>query len=243
MILSEIRTLVRKKLGETTGAFWTDAEINGYINLGCKDIAYRTKCLKSNTTFNVASCVTNTAVAGSNEFTISSTISNFFAITEAVFMQDGTSWEKLTATSREELDTVSQGWRTAVGYTYTTGGTVNYNYGSTPGTPMQYYWDREEDVLGIYPPADDDNDGAYLKVYYTYNHTDLSLDSSSPTLPVPLHPAVVEFAVATGMETRGWGDRANDAWQKYFAKLNDYTVEKKREREDEEIISKNYRNL
>ena len=82
MTLEEIRDIARKKLGETTAAFWTDTEVNSYINLGCKDIAFRTKCLRDNTTIGVVSCEATTAgsAADSNEYTISDYISNFFAV-------------------------------------------------------------------------------------------------------------------------------------------------------------------
>ena len=245
MTRSEIRALARKKLGETTAAFWTDAEINGYINLGCKDIAYRTKCLRNNQNIAAVSCESSTAAAVSNEYTISGYISNFFAITELLFMQEGTDWQKLIPTSREELDAINPGWRTLAGYTYsnTSSGVTTYNYESNPGIPTHYYWDREEDVLGLYPPPDDDNAGDYIKVYFTYDHTDLSTDSSSPTIPTPLHIAVVDFTVATAYETRQLGERANDAWSKFTSRVNDYLVHRKVEREDEEIIMKNYRNI
>ena len=249
MTRTEIRDLSRKKLGETTAAFWTDTELNNFINFGCKDVANRVKCLRSSTVISSVSCVASTAVsaARSNEYTISNSMSNFFAITEMSFMQNGTSWIKLKPTSREELDAMYPGWRIGVGYTLisTTGtaAVTTYNYASTPGVPTHYYWDREEDYFGLYPPPDNTNAGSYIKAYFTYNHTDLSADASSPTLPQPLHLAVVEFVVATGLETRGWGDRANDSWQKYFSKINDYQVERKNEREDDEIIMKNYRNL
>jgi len=245
MTRSEIRTVARKRLGETTSAFWTDAELNTYINLGCKDVAWRTKCLRSNDTIAVSSCVANTVAAASTEFTISDNLTNCFAINEIYYEREGTEYVRLIPTTREELDVLNDAWQSLVGYTYsdTGSGVTTYNYESQPSEPQYYYWSREEDVLGIYPPPDDDNDGALLKVYFALDHTDLSSDSASPQLPSGLHLAVVDYTVASGLEDRGWGDRANDMWNKYTIKLKDYVTEKKNEREDDEIIMKNYRNI
>lgn len=241
----EIRTLVRKGLGETTAAFWTNDELNTYINVGCKDIAWRLKCLRTSGYISSVSCVANTVGTRSNEYTLSTSFPTYFAVNEVYFKIDGERFHRLAPSSREELDFEYPGWMSTVGYTYTdTAGTVTYNYQSQPGIPERYYWNREEDVLGLYPPPDDDQEGAsYIKVYYAYNHTDMSSDSSSPTLPVGIHLAVVDFAIAKGFEDRGWGDRANDFWAKYYQKLKDYVVERRNEREDDEIIMKGYRNL
>jgi len=247
MTREQIRDVVRKRLGETTSAFWTDAELNTYINLGCKDLAWRTKCLRSNGTFGAISCASSTVSAKSNEYTLSSVLDeDFYAVTEAYFKIDGKDFERLIPTTREELSVLHPEWQSLVGYTYsnTSSGVTTYNYTSDPSTPTHYYWSREEDVFGLYPPPDDDQAGSdYIKCYYTYKHTDLSSDSATPSIPEPLHLAVVDFAVASGFEDRGWGDRANDFWNKYFTKIKDYEVETKNEREDEEVIMKGYRNI
>jgi len=245
MTREEIRTIARKRLGETTSAFWTDAELNTYINLGCKDVAWRVKCLRTSGTISVASCVAGTASIATNEFTISTSLPKFFAINEVYFKRESKYYKRLIPSSREELDLINENWQSLVGYTHTnTGsGVVTYNYESQPSEPQYYYWSREEDLLGVYPPPDDDNDGAALRIYYSQEHTDLSADSASPTLPDGIHLAVVDFTVATGLEDRGWGDRANDMWNKYTIKLKDYMTEKKNEREDDLITMKPYRNI
>jgi len=245
MIRSAIRAMARKRLGETTSAFWTDTELDNYINLGCKDVSWRLKCLRSNGTINVSSCVANTVAEASTEVTISSSFSDFYAVNEVYFKRENKDYVRLIPTSREELDVLNDSWRSMVGYTHTNtaSGVITYNYGSETSEPTHYYWSREENILGIYPPPNDDHDGAPLKIYYSREHTDLSSDTASPQLPTGIHLAVVDFTVATGLEDRGWGDRANDMWNKYFTKLKDYTTEKKNEREDEEIIMKNYRNV
>lgn len=246
MTRAEIRNMSRKTLGETTGAFWGDTELNGYINNGCRDLAFRTKCLRSNVTVGTVSCAENTVATGTNEYVLSTITPTYFAVTEVYFKLDGKRYFRLDASSREELDAINKGWSSLLGYTQTdtATGVVTYNKESNPSTPIKYYWDREEDVLGLYPPPGDDEAGSdYLKIYFTHDHADLSSDASTPTIPSPLHLAIVDFVSARGFEDRGWGDRANDAWTKYFKKISDYTVEKGREREDEEIISKNYRNI
>ena len=247
MTLAEIRTQVRKRLGETTSAFWTDAELNTYINLGLKDLSWRTKCLRANGSFGAISCESSTVSAKSNEYTVSSVLSeDCYAITEAYFKVDGEDFDRLIPTNRADLDTLSPGWQSLVGYTYTNtaSGVITYNYESICSTPTHYYWDREEDIFGLYPPPNDDQAGSnYIKCYYTYTHTNLSSDSATPTIPEPLHMAAVDFSVASGFEDRGWGDRANDFWNKYFKKVSEYDVERKNEREDEEIIMKGYRNI
>jgi len=244
MTRQEIRDMSRKKLGETTSAFWTDSELNTYINLGCKDVAWRSKSLRTTGNIVVSSCEAGTVSQKYSEFTISTYLPDCFAVNEVYFKQDNEDYVRLEPTTREELDALDPAWQSLVGYTAdATSGTPTYNFDSTCSIPQKYYWSREEDVIGIYPPPDDGQDGADLKVYYSYNHSDLSGEADIPTLPTPLHLAVVDFVAASGLEDRGWGDRANDMWQKYFSKIKDYAVEKKNEREDDEIIMKSYRNI
>lgn len=248
MTRQQLRDMSRKALGETTSSFWTDTELNTYINVGCKDIAWRVKCLRTSATLGAISCSSSTVSLKSNEYSITSYFPTAFAINEMYFKVDGQRFIRLEPTTREELDVENNGWQSLTGYTLVvTSGTAavtHYNYSSQVGTPIKYYWSREENIFGLYPPPGDEQEGSdYIKVYYAYDHTDIASDSDSPTLPSGIHLAVVDFVVARGLEDRGWGDRANDFWGKYYAKLKDYGVEKKNEREDDEIVSKNYRNI
>jgi len=49
--------------------------------------------------------------------------------------------------------------------------------------------------------------------------------------------------VASGLEDRGWGDRANDMWNKYKMKLKEYQTERRVEREDDDIVMKSIYNI
>ena len=222
----EIRDLIRKRLGETTTSFWSDTELNTWINDACTDLSFRTKCLKSDSYM--------TSIYNQGEYTLSNEFPNIITFDEVYFHQnseaDSTAsavWMKMVPTSRTEMDKLQAGWKSVSG-----------------GIPSKYYWDREDNLFGFYPIPDTNNaitNGCHA--YYRIYHTDLNDDTQSPSLPEYLQPAAVDFVVATGYETRGWGDKANDAWNKYITKIHDYQVERHREREDDDLVAKNYRNL
>lgn len=214
-----IRELARKRLGETTEAFWSNSELNVWINDACGDIAFRAKCLKGDTTI--------TATADTSEYVMSSMIPNLYSVTEVYHYGSAETWNKLSATTRTSLDIEEPGWLDA-----------------DSGVPTKYWFDRELDTFYLYPAPDDDevvSDG--IRVFYIKKHSDLSSDSDSPQLPQPIHLAIVDYVVAVGNDSRGWSDKANDAWQKYFSKINDYLTESKREKEDEDVIMKSYKNI
>lgn len=220
MTRTRIRDLIRKRLGETTASFWTETELNDWINDGMRDIAYRTKCVKKDGTITTTS---------SQEYTVSSSFPNYIAVLEVYMYQDATTWVKLTKTSRERLDREQAGWKSA-----------------DSSVPQEYYFSKEEDVLGLYPKCNTLNQGTnYLEVYYADDSTDMSSDSDTPTnIPFALQLAIVDFAVATGYETRGYGDKANDAWGKYSGRTRGYEVERDREAMvDDELVMKNYKNI
>jgi len=234
----EIRTLTRKRLGETTAAFWSDTEINTYINLGQSDVAQRTFCLRRTGYITTTEVVANAVAAIPAEWTLSTNFPNIIAVTGAFYHQNGTNWQKLESKTEDQLDDEYDGWRDAVGRTSYNPTTV-YNLDAISGVPNWYWWDLEKDAIGIYPPPNADNaTDNNLMVDYSYDTTDISADEASPQVPRRLHLAVVEFAVATGFETRGLQDKANDSWEKYFMRLKDYHINKLRADEDDNIVTR-----
>lgn len=221
MTRSEIRSLIRKRLGETTASFWSDPELNTMINDGCTDIAFRSKCLRGTSYF--------TTVSGTGEYTMTALVpaATVMSINEVYYKQNGTTWQKLEPTSRTELDLTQPTWKS-----------------TDAGTPQKYYFDREEDIFGLFQKPDATNAGtSYGQLYYTKAHVDINGDTESPQIPEYLQLSIVDYVVANGYEQRGFGDKANDAWQKYYSKIHDYQVERNREKEDEDIVMKNYRNI
>ena len=245
MIRSAIRNKIRKKLGETTSAFWTNEELNVYINDGCRDISFRAKCIRGNTYVSTTDCTANIIAEGTNEISFLSIDEDIYAVLEVYFHEAGQNWIKLDPTSRTELDINNQGWKDNVGRTYVdTTPTTNYNWESEPGTPTHYYWDREEDLFGWWVPTDTEQTTANnIRIYYSKKHSDLSGDSDEPQIPEPLQLAIIDYGIAQGLEDRQWLDRGNDRWDKYFKRIEAYMSERCREVEDEDLIMKNYRNV
>jgi len=202
MTRSEIRALVRKSLGETTESFWSDTELNTWIDDGGYDLAFRTKSIRAN------GYITTTSAG---EYTISTDLaSNVLTVLDVYYKVSGTTWTKLALMSREELDTRYPTWRS-----------------DTAGTPLIAYFDMEEGTIGFYvAPAAGQYGTSYARVYYAVNFTDLALDTSVPTLPTYLHRAIAYYVIAYGFEQRGYGDKSNDAWKKYDTMISTYLKER-----------------
>ena len=242
MNLLEIRTLARKKLGETTAAFWTDTEINTYINLGCSDIAERTQCLVKHGYISTTAVIQNTTATIESQWTASVEFEKFLGIKDVLFHQDGENWQRMIPKFRTDLDAEFDGWRDAVGIF--DANNLIYNKNAIPATPLWYWWDFQEDLIGIYPPCDASNATTNnLHVIYFHDHTDITADIDVPTIPKKLHLAIVEFAVATGFETRGLQDKANDAWSKFFKRLEEYHINNLKGREDDDYVTKTSRSI
>lgn len=229
MTRTQIRNLVRKNLGETTAAFWTDSELNTWIDDACTDIAYRTKCIRTD------SYMTGSYTGAS--YSLGGQFPGCLSIDEVYFYQTtssdtaGSSWQKLIPINRTDLDHEYPGW-------------LGMNNANDCGVPTHYYWDREDDLFGLYLPPDANNTiASNCHVYYRKAHTDMTSDSDTPDIPEYLQPAAADYVAAYGYQQRGWGDKANDSWTKYYTKLNQYQIERHREREDDDIIMKGYRNF
>lgn len=219
MIRSEIRALVRKNLGETTAAFWSDVELNSYINLAGHDIADKAKCIRTNSYI--------TTVASQMDYQMSTLLSYCISVLEVYLYREGATWEKLDAITRRELDERYAGWLSWAA-----------------GTPTMYQSDIEEDILRIITKPSTTNAGTnYLRVFYAQDFVELTADSETPDLTADLQLAMVDFVVAFGYQQRGWNEKSNNAMNMYIGRIKNYMIERNRQKEDEELIMKNYRNI
>ena len=169
---------------------------------------------------------------------------NIYSILECYFHQTGERWVKLIPTNRTELDTDFPGWKDDIGRTNTGTSPTTYNFASNPGVPKYYYWDREEDLFGWWlPTSTAEATVNNLRIYIQKKHIDLSADGDEPQIPEPLQLAIIDYGIAQGLEDRGWQEKGNDRWTKYFSRIKDYMAERNREQEDEDLIMKNYKNI
>jgi len=217
----QIRNMARKRLGETSGVFWSDDELNGWIDQAGHDLAFKTKSIRTNGYM--------TPVSSQADYALTTYFSTLLAVLELYHKTGGTTWKKLEPiTSRQDFDLKYPGWMN-----------------TSAGTPHSYFYDKEEDNLQLYPKPNSTNASTnYVRVYYARTYTAMTSDTGSngtPTLPEPLHLAMVDWTVSLGYETRGYGDKANDAMAKYEKKIADYLRERQREKEDDEIIMRSYR--
>jgi hypothetical protein len=217
MIRSAIRDKARMALGETTASFWTDAQLNTWINDGIRDISWRTKCLKKDSL--------GTSVTDQGEYALLTMFPTLYEMLELYFYDvTTTSWLRLTQTNRKALDKDIPGWMS-----------------TDSSLPQKYIINREENYLYLWPPPSSDYESGtgfgvnYIKGFYCYEPTDLSTDGSTPEIPATLHDAIVEYVKIVGFESRGMGDRANNSRQLYISMIKDYVIERSRE-DDEEII-------
>lgn len=212
MTRTVIRTTCRNKLGESTAVFWSDALINQFIEDAQLNLVW--KC-KLNRTRSTATSVANTV-----RYTLSNLITNCLRIyIVRIYNSSTTDWRKLTFKTQDWLDRNYPTWNT-----------------QDANTPLYYVYDVNLDEFIMFPSADSDHVGTdYIEFYASIKPTAISADTGSPDLPDQLHPAIIDYVVATGLESRGYADIARNEWQKYYSKIKDYQIEEKRE-DDEELI-------
>jgi hypothetical protein len=223
MTRSEIRSRIRKKLGETTQLFWTDAELNSWCEDAQKDIVWKAKLKRTRGTF--------TTVASTARYSLTTVIPTFMRVVDggvSIYSLIQTKWTKLPYITKGELELLNPDWTDA-----------------DAAAPQYYMEDLDENIIELWPAPIADNVGTnYCRIYYSATPTAMSSDAASPDLDAQglLHPAIVDFVAATGFESRGYWDIANDVWSKYYEKIKSYMIEKNN-KEDEEIVMRNYRNI
>jgi hypothetical protein len=215
MIRSVLRSTVRQLLGETTAVFWTDAILNQWMEDGQLDVVWRTRCKRSRELVNTT--------ADTVRYSLSALVTNILRVLEGgirVFNTDSGNWEKLTQKTKEWLDQYYDGWET-----------------SDTGIPEFYVYNIELDELILYPAAQTSCVGTdYMEINSLTRPVIMTDDANSPDLPQVIHPALIDYVVATALSSRGYQDIADKYWAQYYAKLKSYMIERDIEEDEKEII-------
>jgi len=218
-----IKATARHKLGETTQVFFTDTLLNNWCEDAQLDLVWKTKCKRTRAKF------TTTALTESSDatqdivrYTLTSAFPGCLSILDGglrIYSLADNQWRKLVYISKDDLDEEYPNWEKQVA-----------------GTPIRYWWDRELNELLVFPSADSNHVGTnYAEGTYLERPDAIGSDSASPDIPEQLHPAVIDYCVFTGLESRGYQDIANTHRQFYNMKIRSYQTERER-KEDEEII-------
>jgi len=175
------------------------------------DIVWRVRCNKQRSTA--------TSVASTVRYTLTDLVTGILRIFKVRIYNSSTAkWSRLPQRTYEWLDNNYPQWESA-----------------DAGVPICYVYDVNLDEFILYPKADSDHVGTnYIEIYNSAKPTAISSDAASPDLPAVLHTAVIDYVVATGLESRGYQDIANVNWQMYHSKLKSYWSEITWE-EDQEV--------
>ena len=216
----QVKTTVRKKLGEATAVFFEETDLNQWLEDAQIDLVWKTRCKRIRLLCDtVAASVTNGNATGLR-YVLTSLMPNCLRIISIrIYSNQLLKWRRLFEKDYDFLDDRYPQWQS-----------------NDPATPLYYVYDREINEFILFPMCQTDYVGTgYLESYYSPLPTPLTDDAQViQDIPVQLQQALIEFVVATGLEARGYQDIADSHWQKYEGKCTSY-IAQRGVQEDEEI--------
>jgi len=197
--LLSLRTMIRDSVDEDTASFWTDAQLNRYINKSKDRVWSRIRELKDDY-FDVVRSSTDGAltilgesynassfkiVAGTTDYTLPP---DFVEMRLIEVITSGYEWVRFTF--KRMNDRAFRDWRA-----------ITDNM-----TPDEFLFTlfKEPPAMSVVPKSDTALD---LRITYVQVIPDLSSDTDRLTLPHPLYLAVVDYATASALKQ----DRSPDA--------------------------------
>lgn len=199
--LSSLRAEVYARLAESGSGFYTDAEINQWLNDGVRDLSITTEPLVTTATV--------TTVTGTREYKLPT---DHLSVKRAFFLDTGDAWYDLTETTWEDLFDGDSDWEN-----------------DSNGQPEKWYW--RQDVIGLAPaPSADYSGAATLRIMYSYIPAAMSADASTTGLSEWLDDAVILFAVYRGYLKDRDFQRAGATSQEYSRGVAEAAIKLNRHR-------------
>lgn len=172
MIRSEIRTDVRTLLNEPTAAFWTDANLNTYINKANQRV---NSIIASTREDYFTQAATFSTIANTKSYTFP-TDCRFIRRMEVYSTSDASDIEKIDEMKFPRVEMQSD-WPFP-----------------EPGRPKRYT------VYGTQFNLEPIPDGIYtMRIYYDSRKDDLALDSESPSSPSDFHDLIVYWTTVLAL--------------------------------------------
>lgn len=164
--LLSMRTKVRRRLDESTARFWTDADLNEWINEGAREVARRAETLQATT--NISS------VADTQQYSLPS---NVFRVHRVEFTRDPS---RSTALEYRDFNTMDSIW-------------WGSHYMS-PGDPYWYtMWGFPPTLAMIVYPTPPDSIADAFKVYYYRMPATASADGDSVEIPSGWDDIILDY--------------------------------------------------
>ena len=178
MIVSEIRTRVQAKLGDTAGAEVKASDVLNWINDGIVEIARRTNQPQGT--------ATTAVVQGQTAYNLTAFGSDIVRVRSV--MLDGSVLQPL---SIEEADTFLADREKA---------------NQAQGVPQNYWlW---ADQINLWPTPDSSSAGDLLKIFYQKRPAAVVNETDVPGIPLHMHPDLVDYVVTQALDVAGRFDVA-----------------------------------
>lgn len=168
----DLRNEVRARLGETGTGFYSDANINQWLNDGVDYISMAVEPIITTMTVDVTATTGSAPWTGQSEFLLPDSL---ISIKQVYFKNSNGKWAPLQETTLQDLFDFNIDWES-----------------SEADPPRQYYW--IQDTIGLYPKASTTRSAA-LKVLHTCRPSEMASDSATTGLPSWLDRAVAQYAV------------------------------------------------
>jgi len=194
---------VRRQLSEVTAGFWTDLEVYRALNNAQLHIARKSKCLRKE--------INITTVASQAEYDLktqavnpNSTVFGYPEVFDisadgAYFYVGGTTYQKLYFKSKKTLNIEFPGWQ-----------------GVAASVPKYFYYEKTDNIVGLYPKPNSTNAGSYLFLDTYY-------------LPKVLHAGTAAsgtdttMVMAAGSTTAMYPSALNDYYNNIFLEIYEAT--------------------
>lgn len=192
--LLDLRTSLRDRLNEPSARFWSNAQLNNWLNEGQKDIARRLEVIQTQSTINV--------VANQNDYTLNLPIVRVYRIE---YTDPNGIIYPLEYRDFNAMDSVGYGWVDV----------------SATGTPMFYtLWGVPPTLQLTLLPKPDLNVPNGLRLYYYSLPAVMVQDTDVVTLPAGWEDLIVDYAEYNALR-RNKDARWMEAKQIYEHKLEE----------------------